>query len=106
MQAEEEKQRPSSRSREGTSETALVQLRAMQRRSDLHAVELVMGPDDRCPLDAVYAPSHMQYDTACAYSSLSSTLSVECRATIAANTLQSNFCSLTLQSSVASPYPF
>lgn len=46
-QAEEERQRPSSRSQEGSSETALVQLRAMQRRSELHAVELVMSPDDR-----------------------------------------------------------
>lgn len=46
-QAEEERQRPSSRGHEGGSETALVQLRAMQRRSDLHAIELVMSPDDR-----------------------------------------------------------
>lgn len=46
-QAEEERQRPSSQGHEGGSETALVQLRAMQRRSDLHAIELVMSPDDR-----------------------------------------------------------
>ena len=44
MQAEEEQQRPSSK---GTSATALAQLRAMQRRSDLYALELVLGPDDR-----------------------------------------------------------
>ena len=44
MQAEEEQQRPSSK---GSSATALAQLRAMQRRSDLYSLELVLGPDDR-----------------------------------------------------------
>ncbi|KAL0045065.1 hypothetical protein WJX82_006977 [Trebouxia sp. C0006] len=44
LQAEEEQQRPSSK---GSSATALAQLRAMQRRSDLYALELVLGPDDR-----------------------------------------------------------
>ena len=44
MQAEEEQQRPSSK---GSSATAVAQLRAMQRRSDLYALELVLGPDDR-----------------------------------------------------------
>ncbi|KAL0017843.1 hypothetical protein WJX77_008034 [Trebouxia sp. C0004] len=44
LQAEEEQQRPSSK---GSSATALAQLRAMQRRSDLYSLELVLGPDDR-----------------------------------------------------------
>ena len=44
MQAEDEQQRPSNK---GSSATALAQLRAMQRRSDLYALELVLGPDDR-----------------------------------------------------------
>ena len=44
MQAEEERQRPPSK---GSGETALAQLRAMQRRSDLYSLELVVGPDDR-----------------------------------------------------------
>ena len=46
-QADEERHRPSSKGREGGSETALVELRAMQRRSELHAIELVMSPEDR-----------------------------------------------------------
>lgn len=46
-QANEERQRPSTRGHEGGSETALVELRAMQRRSELHAIELVMSPEDR-----------------------------------------------------------
>lgn len=47
-QADEEKQRPSSnRAHEGSSDSALVLLRAMQRRSDLHAVELVLNPEER-----------------------------------------------------------
>lgn len=36
--------------------TALVQLRAMQRRSELHAIELVMSPEDR--YDPTPYPNH------------------------------------------------
>ena len=46
FQAEEERQALSSRTLH-TSDSTLVQLRAMQRRSDLYALELVLGPDDR-----------------------------------------------------------
>lgn len=49
MQAEEERQGHSSRG-PGSSGTALVQLRAMQRRSDLYSIELVLGPDERSAL--------------------------------------------------------
>ena len=57
VQADEEKQRSSSRGHEGSSDSALVQLRAMQRRNDLHAVELVLGPEDRsCILPLLLGP--------------------------------------------------
>jgi len=56
VQAEEEQQRPSSK---GSSATALAQLRAMQRRSDLYSLELVLGPDDRQVTMPQKAPEYL-----------------------------------------------
>jgi len=56
VQAEEEQQRPSSK---GSSATALAQLRAMQRRSDLYSLELVLGPDDRQVTMSQKAPEYL-----------------------------------------------
>ena len=53
MQAEEERQRPGARGQ--SSDTASVQLRAMQRRDDLHHLELIIPPDDRCTTAYTFA---------------------------------------------------
>lgn len=45
MQAEEERQRTGSRGQ--GNESTSVQLRAMQRRDELHHLELIIPPDDR-----------------------------------------------------------